>query len=63
MKICIATEEVRAFNLLNRPLHEFLGFTLAMILQILFCNVNILGKVSTWKTKSEWDKVKIDLKS
>jgi hypothetical protein len=62
MKICILVEEVRSFNLLNRLLHEFLGFTPAMILKILFYNVNILGKISTWKMKSEIVNVKFDLR-
>jgi hypothetical protein len=39
-------------DLLNRPVHEFLGLTFAMIPRILFCNVNIWKK-SIWKTKSE----------
>jgi hypothetical protein len=28
-------------NTLNRPLHDFLGLTPAIILTILFCNINI----------------------
>jgi hypothetical protein len=33
--------KVKISNLLNKLLHEFLGFTLAVILKFFFCNVNI----------------------
>jgi hypothetical protein len=33
--------KVKISNLLNSLLHEFLGLTLAIILMIFFCNVNI----------------------
>jgi hypothetical protein len=38
----------QASHLLNRPVHEFLSFTAAIILTVFFSNVNIFDNLYSW---------------